>query len=494
MVIAEVGERAGELPRLAVRPLGIVVAVQAVLLLALSGRYGFHRDELYFLAAGKRLAWGYVDQPPLTPLLARVSTAIFGETPTGLRVVSVLVGLLSVLVVALIVRELGGGAAAQLLAAVAAGLSAFVLVVSHLLSTTTVDLLVWTVIGLLAIRLLRTGNGRWWVPIGAAAGVGLANKWLVLALLAGLGISVLVVGPRSVLRTWWLAAGVGAAAMLAAPVLIWQAAHGFPLLTVASGISGDDGAENRILFVPMQFLLLSPVLVPVWVAGLVRLWRDPRLRAVALAYPVMCLLLLALGGKPYYSVPLLIVLLAAGAEPAVRWLRGGRARRTTALTAAAIGTVISLIVSLPVLPAAWLRGPVEAMNKESGEQVGWPGFVDSVSQVWQQVPVEQRATAVILAGNYGEAGAIEYYGPARGLPAPYSGHMSYADWGPPPDSMAGPVLVVGAPTSELTGCVLKAKHDNGIGLDNDEQGTRIWLCGGPAQAWSVIWPRLRRYY
>ncbi|QKV80881.1 glycosyltransferase family 39 protein [Amycolatopsis sp. Hca4] len=493
----------GALPRFAALPIGIVVAGQAVVLTALSGRYGFHRDELYFVAAGRRPDWGYVDNPPITPWLARASTAVFGETPVGLRVVATLLGMATVVVVALIAREFGGGRGVQLFTAIATASSTYVLVVSHMLATNSADVLLWSVLALFALRLLRTGDGRWWLAIGAAAGLGLANKWLVLLLLSGLGVGVAVTGPRRVLRTRWLAAGVGIALVLAAPVVLWQASHGWPMLTVAGGISEDDGAANRLLFVPMQLVLLSPVLVPVWIAGLVRPWREPGLRwarPLAVAYPVVCAELLIVGGKPYYSVPLLLPLVALGAEPALRWLgRGGTARRVLTGAAAAVCVAVSVLIGLPVVPAAALNGPLLAMNKEPGEQVGWPDFAGSVAGVWQRIPDTERDTAVILAGNYGEAGALERYGPELGLPQPYSPHMSYADWGPPPDRLVGPVLLVGRvrpdfPAARLiTRCRLVAKHHNAAGVDNDEEGVPLSLCE-PARPWSEAWPRLRRYY
>ncbi|MGH3906055.1 MAG: glycosyltransferase family 39 protein [Pseudonocardiaceae bacterium] len=174
--------------------------------------------------------------------------------------------------------------------------------VTHMVSTASTDLLVWTVVALLVLRVLRTGDGRWWLVIGAAVGVGLLNKWLVLLLVAAVGASVLAVGPRRVLRSGWLAAGVGVALLLAAPTLVWQADHGWPQLTVATGISAEEGTENRVLFVPQQLVYLSPLLVPVWVAGLVRLWRDPQLRwarGFALVYPVLCAEILLLGDRSH---------------------------------------------------------------------------------------------------------------------------------------------------------------------------------------------------
>ncbi|MGH3479972.1 MAG: ArnT family glycosyltransferase [Nocardioidaceae bacterium] len=487
------------MPRFAWGLVGMVVAVQVAVLTALSGRYGFHRDELYFLAAGNHPAWGYVDQPPLTPLLARVTTMLFGDSPSGLRLASTLIGAATVLVMGLVTREFGGGRGAQLLTATATALSTYVLVVTHMVSTASTDLLVWTVVGLLVLRVLRTGDGRWWLAVGAAVGVGLLNKWLVLLLVAAVGASVLAVGPRRVLRSGWLAVGVAIALLLVAPTLVWQASHGWPQLTVAAGIRARDGMQNRVLFVPEQLVYLSPLLVPVWVAGLVRLWRDPRLRwarGFALAYPVLCLEILLLGGKPYYAVPMLLVLVAVGAEPTLRWL--GRVNRPLVVAATAMSIAVSVLIGLPVLPAHRL-GPVLAVNQESGEQVGWPRFVDTVADGWRQVPPGRRHTAVIFTSNYGQAGAIERYGPARGLPRPYSGHMSYADWAPPPDAMSGPVLFVGrlndpAVRHAFTGCRLLTRNENGAEVDNQEQGTPIALCAGLTAPWSALWPTLRHYY
>src|SRR3954470_21771365 len=203
---------------------GVVLGVQAVVLTGLSGRYGFHRDELYFLAAARHLAWGYVDQPPLTPALAGLAAGLFGPSPVGLRVVATLCGLGTVLLVALIACELGGGRGPQVFAAATAALGTFLLVVTHMLAPTSVDLLLWTALSLVLLRLARTGETRWWVAAGAVAGIGLENKWLVLLLCAGWAVALLAVGPRAVLRSGWLAVGVLVALAVAAPSLLWQAA------------------------------------------------------------------------------------------------------------------------------------------------------------------------------------------------------------------------------------------------------------------------------
>ncbi|MDN3354684.1 glycosyltransferase family 39 protein [Actinomadura sp. DC4] len=479
-------------------PVTIVVAVVAAVLTALSSRYGFHRDELYFLVAGAHPAWGYVDQPPLTPLVARAATAVFGHTPAGLRVVSTLACAATVYVVALVARELGGGRRAQVLAALATAASGFVLAVGHMVSTATFDLLAWVVVAWLALRLLRTGDGRWWLALGAAVGLATLNKYLVGLLAVALVVAVLVAGPRGVLRGLWPVAGVAVALLVAGPDLWWQATHGWPQLTVAGGISSDDGAENRVLFVPMQIAYLSPLFVPVWIAGIRHLWRDlPWARSPALAYPVLCVLVLAAGGKSYYALPLLLVLTAAGCEPLARWTRG-RWRTTVVAVAGVVAAAMSVLITLPVLPADSLS-VVNGINAEQGEQVGWPAFTSAVAARWSAIPAASRPHAVIFTENYGEDGALARYGPAYGLPAPYSGHMSNAGWGPPPDSANGPVLLVYQDGDReigrhFTGCREVGRVNTGRDVDNQEQGARITLCAGTAKPWSALWPDLRHYY
>lgn len=498
--MTHVDGRSTALPAFAARSVVAVAAALGGLLTLLSGRHGFHRDELYFMAAGDRPAWGYTDQPPLTPLLARISTTVFGDTPSGLRMVATIAAMLTIVVVALIARELGGGPGPQLVAAACATASALVLAFGHMVFTGTFDLLAWLVIGWLVLRLLRTGDPRWYLAIGAVAGVGLLNKRLVALLLVGLLLSVLAVGPRRVLRTWWLLAGIAVALAVASPNLIWEAAHGFPQLTVAAGLSSEDGGENRVTFVMMQALQLSPLLVPVWVAGLVRLWRDPQVRwarAFGLVYPLLAAVMLAAGGSSYYVVPLLLVLVAAGAEPVVRWART-RARVRMLVAGLTVAATISAVITLPVLPPSTAK-LLAAVNEQQAEQIGWPEMVRTVADVWHQIPPDQRERAVIMGFNYGETGAIEHYGPALGLPAPYSGHMSYYDWGPPPDSADGPVLLVIVKRNQwvienFNDCRTVAEFDNRYDLDNELWDNVVKVCAGTRKPWSQAWPSLRHFF
>ncbi|MGH3787717.1 MAG: glycosyltransferase family 39 protein [Pseudonocardiaceae bacterium] len=477
------------------------MVVSAVLVLV-SGRYGYHRDELYFLRAGDELAFGYVDQPPLTPLLARAASEVFGDSLVGLRLVSALAAGLVVLCTGLLAREFGGGHGAQILAAACMAVSAFLLGVGHLLSTATFDLLAWTALCWLVVRALRAG-GWSWLPVGVVAGLGLQNKTLVAFLLAGLVFGVLLAGPRAVLRTrWpWLAGVI--ALVLWAPHLVWQATHRWPQLELSTAIAaGSSGtSEPRWLFLPFQLVLVSLLLVPVWAVGLWRLARDPGLRAFrafAVAYLVLAAVFLVTGGKPYYLAGMYPVLLAAGAEPTLRWVQRGTTRTRTALLAGAItlSAAVSATLFLPLVPVEDLADtPIVDINYDAGETVGWPAFAQTIARVHAGLPAGERAGAVVLARNYGEAGAIDRYRAELDLPPVYSGHNSYWQWGPPPGS-AGTTIVVGIDRDRLRhwfGSVeLAARIDNGVGLDNYEQGRPVWVCHDRLAPWAQLWPQLRR--
>ena len=493
-------DRVMQSQRLPVAWLPLVAAATAVgwVLVLGSNAYGYHRDELYFLRAGDELAFGYPDQPPLTPLLARLAGEVFGGSLVGLRLLPAVAAGLVVLCTGLIARELGGDRAAQAIAAAAMAVSAILLAVGHLLSTSVFDVLAWTVLSWLLVRALRDG-GRSWLWVGLVAGIGLQNKVLVAFLLLGLASGLVIAGPRDVLRSrWpWLAAAIALA--LWTPYLIWQADHGWPQLEISGVIaSGGSGtSEPRWLFLPYQLVLVSPLLVPVWVAGLWRLATASELRryrAFAAAYAVLAVVFIVSGGKPYYLAGLFPLLLAAGAAPTAAWVRRGAGRARTGLLAGALAlsAAVSAVLFLPLVPAASLADtPIVDINYDAGETVGWPALVRSVAVVHAALPADERAGAVILTRNYGQAGAIDRYGPELGLPRAHSGHNGYADWGPPPERPDQVVVVVGYDESRLRewfAAVDRASIvDNGVGLDNDEQGTPVWVCRQRRAPWTEIW-------
>jgi 4-amino-4-deoxy-L-arabinose transferase-like glycosyltransferase len=477
------------------RRLVALAAAVAALLVVFAGRYGYHRDELYFLEAGRHLAWGYADQGPLTPLLAHLMETLWPGSLTVLRVPSVLMAAGTVLVTGLTVSELGGSRRAQLIAGAAAAVASVILVVGHLLSTSTFDLLAWAVVTWLVARIIRTGDQRLWAATGLVAGVALLNKPLIAFLLAGLGVGLLVAGPRQVLRGGWLWLGIVLALALWAPWLIWQARYGWPQLDVSSSIAsgGSTSSQPRWALLPYQLLLVSPVLAPVWIAGLVALLRRSPLRPFRLfgvAWIFLVVAFLATGGKPYYLAGMFPVLLAAGGLETDAWLARGAARRRAVLlwSMVALSGIVSALIALPLLPAK-SAGPVIAVNGDVGETVGWPELTRTVASVYHRA----GPGAVIFTSNYGEAGAIDRYGPALGLPRAYSGHNAFGYWGPPPDR-PGRVITVGLgplPQSDFRDCRLAARIDNSENVDNDEQGEPVELCAGPRAPWSELWPELR---
>jgi 4-amino-4-deoxy-L-arabinose transferase-like glycosyltransferase len=484
---------------------GAVVALiaggVAVVLVAFASGYGYHRDELYFLAAGKHLDWAYADQGPVAPLIARAMSEIAPGSLTALRLPSAVAAGATVLLTGLLARELGGTRRAEALAAACAASAAIVLFTGHLLSTSTFDLLAWTAVTWLAVRAVRTGNNRLWPVAGAVLGVGLLNKPLPAFLAAGLLAGVAIAGPRRLLRNPYVWSGAAIALALWSPWLLWQAEHDWPQIGVSRAIAagGSTSSEAWWAIVPFQLLLVSPLLAPVWIAGLVRLLRDPAFREyrfLAWAWVVLAGVFMATGGKPYYLAGLLPALLGAGAAWVDGWIGRGRPRVRGAVVVAAVGAsaVIGLVVSLPVLPAD-RAGAVVAVNEDVGETVGWPELAGTVARVHRGLPDRRRA--VILTANYGEAGAVDRYGPALGLPAAHSGHNAYGDWGPPPEGGA-PVIVVGAGPGEvatlLRDCAVAARIDNRAGVENEEHGKPVTVCSGPRRRWARQWPALRHLH
>ena len=413
-------------PPWAAGPVGLVAIATAALLLALSGRYGYHRDEFYFLAAGRHPAWSYPDQPPLTPLIARLMSAIAPDSLVVLRLPAALAAGATVLLTGALARQLGAGRAGQSLAAACAGFSGSTFAIFHLFGTTAFDVVFWTLTGFLVVRQLRGADARGWLWVGLALGLALQNKTLIAFLVVALLIGLLAAGPKAVFRSPWFYTGGVLALLVAAPVGIWQAGHGWPQLALSRSIAagGSTSSQPWYLFLPFQIILYSPLYAPIWAVGWWRLLREPalrRFRCFAIAFALLAVLFLFTGGKPYYLAGLYPVLLAAGAEPTVAWVRRGMTvlRRNLVIAAVGLSLVITGGLMLPVWPATWLQGsPMMAVNPDAGETVGWPRMVQTVAAVYSSAP----AGSVVLARNYGEAGAVDHFGPALGLPPAYSGH------------------------------------------------------------------------
>jgi 4-amino-4-deoxy-L-arabinose transferase-like glycosyltransferase len=471
---------------------GTVAAVVGLVLLLLSTRYGYHRDELYFVAAGAHPAWGYPDQPPLTPLVAWTSEHLGGGNLVVFRLPATLVAVVVTVLGALIARELGGRRFAQGLAAFATGTATYVLLSGHLLVTSTVDLLVWVVVTWLVVRILRTGDARLWLAVGVVTGLGLWNKQLPVVLVAGLLVGMALTRPaRHWLRSPWWWGGLAIAAVMWVPVLVWQATHGWPQLTLARQISAEYGtAAERVNYVVLQVVLFSLGATVLWVTGVVRLWRDEAwaaFRVLAWAWLVVVVAFAVTAGQGYYPAGMYPALIAAGSVVAERWRV-----RWAVVALVAVSSLLLLPAALPVLsPARLAASPWDGLGEQLRETAGWPQLAAQVAAAYDSVPAGERPGVQVVTDNYGEAGAIDRYGPDLGLPAAWSGHNGFGLWGPPPPSPA-PVVVVwedSPPSDFFSGCRLIGPVTGPV---ENEESTRasVYVCSGPIGGWAQTWPRI----
>ncbi|MCW2708117.1 MAG: hypothetical protein JWM22_1959 [Frankiales bacterium] len=452
------------------RPAYPVAIATGLLLLLVSGRYGYHRDELYFLQAGRHLDWGFPDQPPLTPLLARVMSWFAPHSLVLLRLPSTLSAAAVVLLSGLLAERLGARRSGQWLATIATAMCGFVLAVGHLLSTATTNLLGWVVISYLVVRLLQGADRRLWLLVGLVAGITFQANVLVAFLLLALAFGSAVVGPRT-LGPW--VAGV-IAFVIGLPYLVWQGQHGWPQLDVARDIAGGGSVSSvpRALLVPFFPLQVGPFLLPLWVVGLRRILRDAQLRVLGVSFLLLAVVFVVTGGKPYYLGGLVPLLLAAGAQPVV-----DRTRRWVPAALLALSTP-ALLFTLPVVPAT-SSGWVLAVNPDAGETIGWPSFVRQVQAV---VPRGD----VVVTGNYGEAGALLRFGHER----VYSGHNGFGLWAVPPGSTEA--LTVGVDQRVLARQCSRVVDVGRIHMpvDNDENGTALRTCT-PRRPWAELWKDFR---
>jgi hypothetical protein len=370
--------------------------------------------------------------------------------------------------------------------------------VFHRFTTTTLDYTFWTVLLWLVVRLLTSGDRRWWLPIGVVAGIALEAKWNIAFLIAGLAIGFVATRGRlrgsparsqaSMASGPYLLAACAIMVVLIAPDIIWQAMHGLPNISVFRHLQ-TVAWELRIAYWPAQVFYTSIVLAPLWCRGLSRLLRDAQLRPAGIAAAVTLVAQFLLGGKPYYPGGIYPLLFAAGS--AGLFLTASRVMRYC------VAGALATLISLPVLPAvARAFYPLQEVNPELGEQVGWPGEVSLVASVYKSLPPAQRARTALFGGNYGEVAAIDHFGPALGLPQAYSGHNNFWLWGPPP---AGDTIVVaiGVDPSVLratfTSVRQVALYTNGLGINNLEEGTRVYVATGMRTSWAAAWPAFRLY-
>jgi hypothetical protein len=477
----------------------LVIAKVAFQLLT-ANLYGAHRDEFYYLASGHHPAWGYVDNPPLVPMLYRLQEASFGHSVTALAVIPALLGGVFIVLGALIARELGGGPFAQGLTGMVAALGPLYLTASHFLSTVSLDLVFWAIASWLVLRMVRTQDRRLWVVVGVVCGVGLLNKDTMVFWMVSTVLGLACTPQRKLLASRWLLVGAGSAMVIAAPNLIWEAANHWPTLEFLRNSTAGDGQSNLIQFVPVQLVLVTLGGTVIWVTALVTMSRRVEFRRerwLLVAYLASFLLLLVLEGKAYYLGSWYLPLVAVGAVAiAQRWHRPARYVVVGVVAVTGLALAPEATPVLPESTAVALH--LDTANPDLGGMLGWPHVVGQIADVFHSLPTDEQPSAVILTGNYSEAGAVDFYGSERGLPQAISGQNSFWLWGYGDPSPGATVLAVGLPSAfvhRYWGAVSRATTlGNGpVPIDPHERGRVVWICRRQRLPWSVLWPLTKHY-
>jgi hypothetical protein len=471
-----------------------------VIHLLVGNRYGFHRDELQTLEDARYLDWGFVAYPPVTPLFARLSLTLFGTSLVGFRLFASLANAVSIVVTGLIAKEMGGSRKAQLAAALAA--TPFCLAAGSIMQYVSFDYLWWVLISYFVVRLVRTDDPRWWMTIGTAIGIGMQTKYTIGVFALAVAIGTVLTPLRKHLRTKWLWIGVALSLLIFLPNALWQWHNHFVSLDFLQHIHARDIRIGRTKdFLPDQ-IKLTLFAFPLALAGL---WysffsvQGRRFRIIGWMYVVALVIFTLAKGRGYYLAAGYPMLFAAGSTWAERKLttRHAGSRRTIATVIALgllanIALVIFLVLPIAPIGSDWFKKSA-SVNGDLVEEIGWPELAMTVAHVRDGLSSEERAHLGILAGNYGEAGALNVYGPQHGLPRAISGTNSFWFRGygdPAPETM----IVVGVSQhfldEHLTGCRMVAeKITNPYGVRNEETERHpdIYVCGAPKRGWAEFW-------
>ena len=492
----------------------VVLAIACFLLHALAnGRYGFFRDELYFIACGDRPDFGYVDQPAVVPLLAAWSHALSGDFLWGFRLPPALVLSATVAATVEFTRLIGGGRFAQWLAGLCVLLGPVFLLWGVLFFTDLFQPLAWLGLAWALVRLEQTRDERWWLLFGAVAGFSLNTKYTVAFFLAALAFGLLFTPRPQSLRRPWIYLGALIAVLMVLPNVLWQAAHGWPFLELGrAAAGGKNEALSPPAFLLQQALYGGPWAVPVWLAGLWACVAKPKL-AVARAFAVAWLALLALfvliHGKPYYLAAIYPILLAFGAGriedwTRVRWARGASLASVTVLGLLAapftlpilpVETFVRYQRATGLMPSVGERLQLGALPQYYADMFGWPEMAARVAAVYRSLPPEDRARAVFYGENYGEAAAIDVFGRRLGLPPAISGHNQYFLWGPRGHDGSVMIIVGGDPHhyAELFGRFDVAGHIDAPYAMPYETGRPIYVLRDMKTPLQTLWPTVKHY-
>jgi len=512
--------------RLWTRP-GIIplypAAAALILHLISISRFGYFRDELYYLACSDRLAFGFVDQPPLSALILKGVRLLLGDSLPAIRLLPILAGAAFIYLTGRLARELGGGRFAVLLASRAALAQIGTHFNFHVYSMNAFDMLFWVVLILIVVRIIKTENPKLWLVFGLAAGIGLQNKISVLFLGLGLASGLLLTGQRKHFhrREFWL--GGLAAGLIFLPYVIWNLLHdGATLEFMRNARAVKMSAVSPLGFLQGQLFFNNPATAPVWLAGLLFLFfhRDGRrFRMLGWAFLVVYAVFMITQGKPYYMAGIYPILFAAGAAGLEKIMssRRWRALRPVLAAAVLIPGLLLLPAALPILSAERTAAFYDrtGLPRESGERHeqgalpqhfadmhGWEELADLFGRAYQRLTPEERADCLIFTRNYGEAGAIDFFGRRWGLPPAFSGHNNYWLWGPPRGSRGTAAIIIGdsqdvdAARRDLENYFIDVEPAGifrcGLCMPY-ENGNPVFICRGARVDIQDIWPGQKHY-
>jgi hypothetical protein len=494
----------------------VVAAVELLVHLYAGRQYGFFVDELYYLACGQHLAWGYVDQPPLIALIARIVRALFGDWLPGIRLPAALAGTAMVLLTGLLARELGGGRFAQGIAALCFLLAPGNLALHHFLSMNAFEPLLWMGCALVVIRIVRTANPRLWIWFGVLAGIGLENKHSMLIFGFGLVAGLLLTRERRILASRWLWIGGAIAFLISLPNLLWNIQHHFPFLELQANIraSGRDVHLSPLAFFGQETLAMLPLTLPIWLAGLWYLFfhrEGKTYRALAWAWTIAAVIILALSPRIYYLFPAYPLLFAAGGvaweraliAPRWQWIKPAYATLMILMAALLAPTLLPLLppeTYIRYAEATHLQPPrietfrLGPLPQLFADQFGWPEMAATAAGVFNSLPLDVRAKTCIFTQNYGQAGAIDLFGPKYGLPNAISGHQSYFLWGP--HGCTGESVIVFAGRQQdlerdyaAVSKVARVEHPYSMPYEHFD----VYYCQGLKISVSEAWPHVKNW-
>jgi 4-amino-4-deoxy-L-arabinose transferase-like glycosyltransferase len=486
----------------------LLALVRIIFHVLTDGQYGFHRDELTTLDDARFLAWGYVAYPPVTPFIGRIALELFGQSLVGVRLFSAVAQGITLVFAGLMARELGGNRWAQILAGLAILVAPVSLAQGALFQYVSFDYLWWVLLAYLMICLLKSENPRWWLGIGIVIGLGMLTKYTMAFFAAGIVGGVLLTPARQYLKNRWLWIGVALTFLVFLPNLVWQVQHDFISLAHLSGIHAHDISIGRADDFLIQQLLIGAnfMTIPLWIAGLGFYFFAPsgkRYRLIGWMFVIPLALFIVAQGRSYYLAPAYPMLLASGAVVFERWLATltlgwSRLIRGIAWTALIIGGGLMGAVTLPLAPvnSAWWD-VASGVLPDLKEEIGWQELAETTASIRNALPVAEQARVGILTQNYGEAGAINLYGPNYKLPQAISGVNSYWLRGygdPPPQTL----IVIGFQrewiAQDFASCELAGHITNRYNIQNEESKVPgIFVCRGLRKPWTEFWKQLQHF-